>query len=113
MFQLSIQPEKDPAWHLAVGHALADLKRNGVLVIGSGSATHNLRELRRGQNDTIDGWAAAFDDWLAARIEAGDEAALVDYRRAAPNAVRALRSWARAIASSASRLLPMPACAST
>ena len=89
VFQLSIQPEQDPAWHLAVGRALASLRQNGVLVIGSGSATHNLRELRRGQNDTTDDWAAAFDDWLAARIEAGDEQALVDYRRTAPNAVRA------------------------
>lgn len=87
VLQLSIQPHRDPAFHARVGAALAPLRSEGVLVIGSGSATHNLGALRRTPGAATDGWASEFDDWLAARIEAGDEESLVDYRRQAPHAV--------------------------
>jgi 4,5-DOPA dioxygenase extradiol len=57
-------------------------------VMGSGSATHNLRALVRGAgNDSEpEPWAKAFDDWLAETLEKGDEAALADYRTKAPSA---------------------------
>ena len=71
--------------HLRLGAALAPLRHDGVLVIGSGSATHNLRELGHG---AAPGWVTAFDDWLAARVEAGDTDALVRYRALAPDARR-------------------------
>ena len=46
-------------------------------MMGSGSATHNLRALVRGQHDAEpEPWAKAFDDWLAETLEKGDEAAL-------------------------------------
>ena len=51
--------------------------------MGSGSATHNLRRLVRGQHDAPpEPWAKAFDDWLAEKVETGDEAALANYRNA-------------------------------
>jgi 4,5-DOPA dioxygenase extradiol len=66
-----------------LGQALAGIG-DDVLVIGSGSATHNLGRL------AIVGappaWAAAFDDWLCGRAEAGDHAALVAWRDRAPQA---------------------------
>jgi 4,5-DOPA dioxygenase extradiol len=72
--QLSLQPAKDPAWHIALGKALRPLREQGVLIIGSGSITHNLR--------------AVFIDWMVDKIEAGDMDALSDYRVCAPHAAQ-------------------------
>ena len=87
IFQLSVQPYMDPAHHIALGRKLAGLRDEGVLVMGSGSATHNLRRLIRGQHDASpEPWAKAFDDWVAEKVEQGDEAALANYRSEAPYA---------------------------
>ena len=87
IFQLSVQPYMTPAHHIALGRKLGALREEGVLVMGSGSATHNLRRLVRGQHDAPpEPWAKAFDDWLADTVEKGDAAALADYRSVAPHA---------------------------
>ncbi len=87
IFQLSVQPYATPADHIALGRKLQPLKDEGILVMGSGSATHNLRRLARGQHDAPpEPWAKAFDDWVAEKVEAGDEAALANYRSEAPHA---------------------------
>lgn len=84
---LSVQPRRDGAHHLALGTALAPLRDDGVLVIGSGAATHNLGEVAPG-SDQAPPWVAGFDDWLVARAEAGDAGALADWRRQGPAAAR-------------------------
>jgi 4,5-DOPA dioxygenase extradiol len=90
IFQLSVQPGESPAHHIALGRKLSALREEGVLVMGSGSATHNLRALvRSGGDSEPEPWAREFDDWLAETVEKGDEAALADYRARAPNAVDA------------------------
>ena len=90
IFQLSVQPHMSPAHHIALGRKLAPLREEGVLVMGSGSATHNLRRLARGQHGAPpEPWAQAFDDWLADTVVSGDEAALANYRTQAPYAVEA------------------------
>lgn len=91
--QLSIQPNRDPAHHYAVGRALATLGMEDILVIGSGSLTHNLREVfrtggMRPENDPVPVWVSAFADWMHERILAGDLEALLDYRARAPEAER-------------------------
>src|SRR5476649_2388957 len=79
IFQLSVQPYMSPAHHLELGRKLTSLRDEGVLVMGSGSATHNLRRLIRGAYDTKpEPWAKAFDDWLATTVEKGDAAALAN-----------------------------------
>lgn len=61
--QLSLQPEKDGTYHYNVGKALTPLKDEGVLIIGSGSATHNLKALQF-DGDSVVSWASEFDCWL-------------------------------------------------
>ncbi|NBF03739.1 dioxygenase [Pseudomonas sp. Fl5BN2] len=87
--QLSLPSRQGPALQTRVGHALASLREQGVLLIGSGSITHNLRELDwRAGPESIEPWAKAFRDWMIEKLTANDEAALHDYRQLAPHAVR-------------------------
>ena len=73
--QLSIHEQLPPAAHLALGRALAPLRDEGVLVMGSGNLVHNLgyamRSLRRGDLSTP-AWASTFDADLARAIERHD-----------------------------------------
>ncbi|AKI00255.1 hypothetical protein IMCC20628_01539 [Hoeflea sp. IMCC20628] len=89
---LSVDPSKGPEHHYRLGQALAGLGREGVLIIGSGSFTHNLGEafkaLRTGQRQlAVPVWVQQFSDWMNEKIAANDIAALLDYRRLAPYAV--------------------------
>ncbi len=87
---LSIQPMLGPAHHYALGRALAGLGGEGVLVIGSGSITHNLHDFRAGYDaDHEAPYVRPFTDWIEQRLAQGDAAALRDYRRQAPFAERA------------------------
>ncbi|SFP07981.1 Aromatic ring-opening dioxygenase, catalytic subunit, LigB family [Pseudomonas sp. NFPP07] len=87
--QVSLPSRMGPALQTQVGHALSSLRQQGVLLIGSGSITHNLRELDwHAGPESIEPWAKAFRDWMIEKLAANDEATLHDYRRQAPNAVR-------------------------
>ncbi len=65
--QLSLKRNYDPATHIAVGRALAPLRDQGVLIIGSGLSYHNLREFGPGARYA----SKAFDDWLQKVIVQG------------------------------------------
>jgi 4,5-DOPA dioxygenase extradiol len=85
--QLSMQPEQTPAWHLALGRALRPLREQGVLIIGSGSITHNLRAVfKHPRGEQAPAWVTDFCDWVAERISDGDVDALCAYRTLAPYA---------------------------
>ncbi|MDI2591208.1 dioxygenase [Pseudomonas sp. N3-W] len=87
--QVSLPTRGGPALQTRVGHALAGLRQSGVLLIGSGSITHNLRELDwHAGPESVEPWARTFRDWVIEKLAANDEAALHDYRQQAPNAVR-------------------------
>lgn len=87
--QLSLQPEQDPAWHLALGRALLPLREQGVLIVGSGAITHNLRAVfKHPQGEPAPEWVTKFCDWIAAKIKEGDLDALSAYRTLAPHAVQ-------------------------
>ena len=93
VLQLSVQPKADPAHHYRIGQALAPLRDEGVLVIGSGSFTHNLGEVFSGggmaaPDAPAKPWMNDFRDWMDEKIVAGDTEALLAYRSKAPNAVR-------------------------
>jgi 4,5-DOPA dioxygenase extradiol len=83
--QLSVQPHDEPAAHFSVGHALAPLRREGVLILATGSATHNLSRIGR-DGGSVPEWAAQFDEWLYQKITGGANEELLNYRRLAPHA---------------------------
>ena len=63
--QLSLKRGLDPQDHLAAGRALAMLRNEGVVIVGSGSSYHNLRMLGPESKEP----SAAFDDWLQRTLE--------------------------------------------
>ena len=88
--QLSIQSELGAAHHLRLGRALAPLTEDGVLIVGSGHTTHNLRDwIANRRRDEPMRYAQAFARWLRDRLAERDTQALVDYREQAPDALRA------------------------
>ena len=86
VLQLSLQTSLGPAHHLKIGDALNPLREQGVLIIGSGGATHNLREYFHpaGDQQPYEDFAA----WLHEVLTRRDRDALLDYRRRAPQAAR-------------------------
>lgn len=96
--QISIQPSLDAAHHLRVGAALAPLSSEGVLVIGSGHITHNLRDWMaatraRGSRAVADGaaddYVSEFRAWIAEALRENDRTRLAGWRELAPHAARA------------------------
>jgi 4,5-DOPA dioxygenase extradiol len=77
--QLSLDRGLSPAAHLGLARALAPLRAEGVLLLGSGNVTHNLREAMRSWqtgDPTTPPWAASFDGDVARAAEQHDGAFL-------------------------------------
>lgn len=87
--QLSIQQSLDPAYHVALGDAIRDVRETGVLVLGSGGAVHPLGnpQASLGPGAPTDDWAIEFNAWLTSAVTRGNRE----------------RAW-----STAGRLLRMP-----
>jgi aromatic ring-opening dioxygenase catalytic subunit (LigB family) len=66
ILQLSLQASLDPVLHLALGRALAPLREQGVLIVGSGMSYHNLADMFSGRGAAA---AAAFDQWLGDAVQ--------------------------------------------
>ncbi|HEX6708504.1 MAG TPA: class III extradiol ring-cleavage dioxygenase [Albitalea sp.] len=89
---LAFVPTQPPARQFALGEALAPLRDEGVLVLGTGSITHNLRRVfgggqRAGVEQPEIPESAAFRDWMFGQSQVRDWEALFDYRQRAPHAV--------------------------
>jgi 4,5-DOPA dioxygenase extradiol len=88
VLQLSVQTHLGPAHHLRLGEALRPLTEEGVMILASGSFTHDLRSVNwRGPNEAPV-WVTEFADWVNAALAEGRVDDLVNYRRLAPHAVR-------------------------
>jgi 4,5-DOPA dioxygenase extradiol len=89
VMQISLLRGAGPAAHEKLGHALEQLRHEGVLVIGSGSLTHNLYELHCQAVDApAPRWVSEFELWMRERLEANDREALLEYRSRAPSAAQ-------------------------
>ncbi|WP_373488482.1 class III extradiol ring-cleavage dioxygenase [Blastomonas sp.] len=89
--QLSVQTQAGVDHHLAIGEALEPLRNEGVLIIGSGSFTHDLRSYLPHRHNTVapePDWVSGFADWMDAALASNDRDALRSYRKLAPDAVR-------------------------
>jgi 4,5-DOPA dioxygenase extradiol len=86
--QISVQPALGPRHHVELGRSLRKLGDEGVLIIGSGHMTHNLRDWARGQGAAAP-YAREFQAWVFDKLNKKDVDTLVDYRSASPHGVRA------------------------
>lgn len=83
VLQVSL-PSENPRELFDLGRALRPLRDEGVLIIGSGFITHNLRTLDWGGTAPPPAWATEFDAWTAEALGRKDVDALLDYRRKGP-----------------------------
>lgn len=88
VYQISMPFDLDAPGALRLGRALRPLRQRGVLVMGSGSLTHNLREIGLTDPQATQ-YAAEFTAWIRAQVLTKDLQALAEYRRRAPHAARA------------------------
>jgi 4,5-DOPA dioxygenase extradiol len=87
VFQVSMPHDLDAAGAVRLGHALAALREKGVMIVGSGSLTHNLSEFFGAGSDSH--YAQEFVDWIRSAVESRDMSSLTAYRKQAPAASRA------------------------
>ena len=90
--QFAIQPERGTAHHHRLGRALSKLRDEGVLIVGTGSLTHNLRDWRPNVADdpaNVLAYVAEFQGWMEQALVKRDIDALLNYRQRAPGATRA------------------------
>lgn len=88
VFQVSLPATLDAARAWAFGQALAPLAHEGVLIVGSGSLTHNLHEFRVGHGHE-EAYATEFVAWVREAVQQGDGARLQRTLELAPHAQRA------------------------
>jgi 4,5-DOPA dioxygenase extradiol len=88
VFQVSLPFGIDPPAAVRLGKALAPLRDSGVMIMGSGSLTHNLSDMEPPGSDPKP-YALEFAAWVRRHVEQRDLASLVDYRQLAPHALRA------------------------
>ncbi|MFG2820456.1 dioxygenase [Kitasatospora sp. NPDC048365] len=81
VLQVSL-PTLDPRKLMEIGRKLAPLRDEGVLIVGSGFFTHNLRALS--MEGRVSSVMAEFDDWGRRALEARDLDALLDFEHKAP-----------------------------
>jgi 4,5-DOPA dioxygenase extradiol len=86
--QVSVQSHLGAGHAIAMGRAVAKLRDDNVLVMGSGGFVHNLRRIAPPGSPEAD-WSKEFSSWMDEKLNARDEAALADYRSLAPHAIMA------------------------
>lgn len=88
VLQLSIQSNLGTGHHYELGRALSNLREKNIIIIASGSFTHNLREIKW-QGGEEDEWSIQFSQWFHNNLIEGKTCDLLSYRRLAPFAQKA------------------------
>lgn len=89
VFQLSIQTNLNPSDHYELGKAIKSLRKEGVLILGSGGAVHPLGYAPLRPGARTDQWALDFDKWLGETVVNGNVMDLINYREISPFPERA------------------------
>jgi 4,5-DOPA dioxygenase extradiol len=89
VLQMSL-PSENPQELFELGRILRPLRDEGVLIVGSGFITHNLRTIDWSGQSAPPAWASEFDSWTADALRRGDVDALLDYERKGPGSRIAL-----------------------
>jgi 4,5-DOPA dioxygenase extradiol len=80
VIQLSLDTEKTPEEHYRLGQCLKELRKDGVLIVGSGNIVHNLAGFDwRNSASTPPDWAIDFEEWNRSQLLSGESDALIDY----------------------------------
>ncbi len=87
--QLSLDTGRPGAFHYRIARALAPLRDEGVLILGSGNIVHNLRLFEYHDPEPLD-WAIDFDATVRQRIASGEHGGLIDYAGLGPGAALAI-----------------------
>ncbi|MGZ6470547.1 MAG: 4,5-DOPA-extradiol-dioxygenase [Bdellovibrio sp.] len=78
VLQLSLDMTKTAEFHFELGKKLQPLRKQGVLIVGSGNVVHNLRKIKWESKAEPHGWAVNFHNWVKQKIEERDFQALVN-----------------------------------
>lgn len=89
VLQLSQPLDRTPQSLYAMGQALAPLREEGLLILGSGGLVHNLRRLEWDSTAAPELWASDFEAWAMAQLQAGDADPLLNWRKQGPESQRA------------------------
>jgi 4,5-DOPA dioxygenase extradiol len=86
--QLSIDERQPPAFHYEMGKKLAPLRKEGVLVMGSGNIVHNLHTYAWGERNVVSyDWAMRFDKQVRTLFSDGKEKQLIEYEKLGEDAM--------------------------
>ncbi|HEX7810177.1 MAG TPA: class III extradiol ring-cleavage dioxygenase [Thermoanaerobaculia bacterium] len=89
VLQMSL-PSENPRELFDLGRTLRPLRDEGVLIVGSGFITHNLRAIDWHGQSAPPAWAEEFDEWTADAVRTHDVDSLLDYQRKGPGVQMAL-----------------------
>ncbi len=79
VFQLSLDYTQSPQYHYDLSKELAELRKKGVLIIGSGNIVHNLGKMQ--WNDSVYDWATEFDEEIKKNILSGNHQPIIQYEK--------------------------------
>jgi 4,5-DOPA dioxygenase extradiol len=80
--QLSIDERQPPAFHYELGKRLEALRKEGVLILGSGNLVHNLHSYAWGQGrvQPFD-WAIRFESRIRQLLSSGNDEQIIEYQK--------------------------------